>query len=217
MINPISLREKIMKRTLVRIDFQNDFVAPDGRLSINNPDLIEKHQRFADNLQKGMFSEILDFRDTHFAETYPQTKEAQSFPIHTVYGTQGWEAAAHWKTNIPVQVLFKGTTNLWNEVNQYAVLQQDWKDREVYICGVLSDICVQQGMDGFLKRGAKVSVLEDLCQGLNKQIPEIISEPKYQNLVESGHLRHITSQQFFRSILLEKKLQHNLVNGRGGY
>lgn len=207
----------MMKRTLVRIDFQNDFVAPDGRLSINNPDLIARHQRFADSLQQGMFDEILDFRDTHFAETYSQTKEAQSFPVHTVYGTQGWETAAHWKTNIPVQVLFKNTTNLWNEAHQYAVLQQDWKDREVYICGVLSDICVQQGMDGFLKRGAKVCVLEDLCQGLNKQIPEIVTEPKYQNLVESGRLRHITSQQFFRSILAEKKLQYSRLSGRGGY
>lgn len=207
----------MMKRTLVRIDFQNDFVAPDGLLSINNPELISRHQRFADNLQRGMFDEILDFRDTHFAETYLQTKEAQSFPIHTQYGTKGWEAASNWKDNIPVQVLFKSTTNLWNEVNQYAVLQQDWKDREVYICGVLSDICVQQGMDGFLKRGAKVSVLEDLCQGLNKQIPEIINEPKYQNLVEKGRLWCMTSQQFFRSILLEKKLQHNLLSGRGSY
>ena len=208
-----------MKRTLIRIDFQNDFVAPDGRLSINNPNLLKRHQHFADSLQQGMFSEILDFRDTHFAETYPQTKEAQTFPIHTVYGTKGWEAAVNWKTNIPVQVLFKNTTNLWNEANQYAILHQDWKaaDREVYICGLLSDICVRQAMDGFLKRGAKVCVLEDLCQGLNKQIPEIISDPKYQNLVENGRLRHITSQQFFRSILLEKKLQHNLVNRRGRY
>ena len=32
------------KRILVRIDFQNDFVAPDGLLSINDCDLIEKHK-----------------------------------------------------------------------------------------------------------------------------------------------------------------------------
>lgn len=45
------------------------------------------------------------------------------------------------------------------------LLQQDLRDKEVYLCGLLSDICVQQGMDGFLRRGAKVTVLEDLCQG----------------------------------------------------
>lgn len=40
------------ERFLVRIDFQNDFAAPEGALTINNPDLIVRHQRFADSLQK---------------------------------------------------------------------------------------------------------------------------------------------------------------------
>ena len=149
------------ERFLVRIDFQNDFAAPEGALTINNPDLIARHQRFADSLQKGMFSEIWDFRDTHFAETYPQTKEAESFPLHTEFGSWGWQPAAILKDNIPVRTFFKSTTNLWNEVNQYVLLQQDLRDKEVYLCGLLSDICVQQGMDGFLRRGAKVTVLED--------------------------------------------------------
>ena len=204
------------ERFLVRIDFQNDFAAPKGALTINNPDLIARHQRFADSLQKGMFSEIWDFRDTHFAETYPLTKEAESFPLHTEFGSWGWQPAAILKDNIPVRTFFKSTTNLWNEVNQYALLQQDWRDKEVYLCGLLSDICVQQGMDGFLRRGAKVTVLEDLCQGAVRQIPEIISEPKYGRLLEEGRLRHITGPQFFRSILLEKKLNYNLVNSSRG-
>ena len=112
---------------------------------------------------------------------------------------------------------------MWNEVNQYALLQQDLRDKEVYLCGLLSDICVQQGMDGFLRRGAKVTVLEDLCQGAVRQIPEIISPSaitphKRQNwrLLEEGRLRHITGAQFFRSILLEKKLNYNLVNSSRG-
>ena len=33
------------ERFLVRIDFQNDFAAPEGALTINNPDLIARHQR----------------------------------------------------------------------------------------------------------------------------------------------------------------------------
>lgn len=204
------------KRLLVRIDFQNDFVASEGALTINNPELIARHQRFADNLQKGMFAEIWDFRDTHFAETYHQTKEAESFPLHTEFGTWGWQAAAVLKDNIPVRTFFKSTTNMWNEANQYAVLQQDLRDKDVYLCGVLSDICVQQAMDGFLRRNAKVTVIDDLCQGLNRQIPEIVNTPRYEKLVEQGRLRHISSAQFFRSILLEKKLAHNLANARGG-
>lgn len=204
------------ERLLVRIDFQNDFVHPDGALSINNPELISRHQRFADNLQKGMFSEIIDLRDTHFAETYGQTKEAESFGLHTEFGTWGWQPAAVFKDNIPVRTLYKSTTNIWNEVNQYAVLQQDWRGKDVYLCGLLSDICVQQAMDGFLRRGAKVTVLEDLCQGAQKQIPEILNEEKYEYPIREGLLRHITGAQFFRAILLEKKLNHNLINASRG-
>ena len=201
------------ERTLVRIDFQNDFVAENGNLTINSPKLIEKHQQFNQSLQKGMFSQIIDAADTHFAETYPETKEAQSFPPHTIYGTWGWQKAAEFKDNIPVINLYKSTTNLWNEEKTYALLQQDWKGKEVYLCGVLSDICVKQAMNGFLHRGAKVTVLEDLCMGANQQMPEIIQQPAYQKAVEKGYLKMMTSKQFFRMALNEKKCQFNLVKG----
>ena len=201
------------ERTLVRIDFQNDFVAENGNLTINSPKLIEKHQQFNQSLQKGMFSQIIDAADTHFAETYPETKEAQSFPPQTIYGTWGWQKAAEFKDNIPVINLYKSTTNLWNEEKTYALLQQDWKGKEVYLCGVLSDICVKQAMNGFLSRGAKVTVLEDLCMGANQQMPEIIQQPAYQKAVEKGYLKMMTSKQFFRMALNEKKCQFNLVKG----
>lgn len=52
-------------RVLVRIDCQNDFVDPEGALTINNPDFIYQHRRFCENLQKGMFSRIIDVADMH--------------------------------------------------------------------------------------------------------------------------------------------------------
>lgn len=67
------------ERFLVRIDFQNDFAAPKGALTINNPDLIARHQRFADSLQKGMFSEIWDFRDTHLQKHIRRPKRPRAF------------------------------------------------------------------------------------------------------------------------------------------
>ncbi len=204
------------ERTLVRIDFQNDFVAEEGNLTINNPALIARHQHFNQSLQKGMFTQIIDAADTHFAETYPNTKEAQSFPPHTIYGTWGWQKAAEFKDNIPVVNLYKSTTNLWNEEKTYAVLQQDWRGKEVYVCGVLSDICVKQAMNGFLSRGAKVTVLEDLCMGANQQMPEIIQQPAYQKAVEAGVLRMMTMQQFFRQVLNEKKSQFNMYQNQFG-
>ena len=82
---------------LIRIDFQNDFVHPYGALTISNPELIEKHQKFAEGLFNHSFDKIIDTYDTHFAETYPHTIEAQSYPLHCVFGSWGWQQAAPFK------------------------------------------------------------------------------------------------------------------------
>ncbi len=199
-------------RIFMRIDFQNDFVHPHGALSIEAPELIEKHQKFADSLFKGSFDKIIDTYDTHFQETYGQTQEAMSYPLHCVLGSWGWQQAAPFKPELNVTKMYKSTTNIWNEVRQYRDLAADWNGKEVYLAGVLSDVCVQQAMNGLLKKGACVVVLEDLCQGLNRQIGDILQDDIYRPFIESGRLKSITSAQFFRSRLNEKKIQHNLVN-----
>ena len=73
-----------------------------------------------------------------------------------------------------------------------------------------------QAMNGFLSRGAKVTVLEDLCMGANQQMPEIIQQPAYQKAVEAGALRMMTMQQFFRQVLNEKKSQFNMYQNQFG-
>ena len=75
---------------------------------------------------------------------------------------------------------------------------------------------MKQAMNGFLSRGAKVTVLEDLCMGANQQMPEIIQQPAYQKAVEAGALRMMTSQQFFRQVLNEKKSQFNMYQNQFG-
>lgn len=199
-------------RILMRIDLQNDFVHPHGKLTINAPELIARHQKFADNLQSCMFNKIIDSYDTHFEQTYLQTLEAKNFPPHCIYNSWGWHSAAPLKDNIHTVSIFKSTTNIWNEKNAYDILNGDWQEKEVYLCGVLSDICVRQAMNGLLKRGAKVALFEDLCQGLERQIPEIISDEIYRPYIHSGQLRSLTTAQFFRSALLDKKIGHNLVH-----
>lgn len=198
-------------RILMRIDFQNDFVHPEGSLTIADPELIEKHQKFAASLQAGMFDLIIDSFDTHFDETYASTLEAQTFPPHCIFKEWGWHSAAPLKNNIATISLYKSTTNIWHEKNTYQILSQSWQDKEVFLCGVLSDICVVQAMNGLLKRGAKVIVLEDLCRGSEQQIPEIINDNIYRRFIDNGQLRSLTAAQFFRGVLLEKKIEHNLV------
>ena len=76
---------------------------------------------------------------------------------------------------------------------------------------MLSDICVKQAMNGFLRCGANVIILDDLCQGAEKQISDILQEDAYRLFIEQGKLKSITTAQFFRCQLLNKKIQHNLV------
>jgi len=200
------------QRVLMRVDFQNDFVHPHGSLTINNPQLIEKHQQFADNLFQDSFDKIIDTYDTHFSDTYANTIEANSFPEHCIFGSWGWQQAAPFKPSLDVVKMYKSTTNIWNESKAYNDLAEEWYDKDVYLCRVLSDICVKQAMNGLLKKGANVIVLDDLCMGLNQQISDILQEEIYQPFIKTGKLKNITSAQFFRGALLEKKLKHNLVN-----
>ncbi len=195
-------------RILMRIDFQNDFVHPQGALSLNAPELIARQQKFADNLFPSYFDKIIDTYDTHFAETYGDTVEAQSFPPHCLFGSDGWQQAAPFKPTLEVVKMYKSTTDIWNEAHAYRDLAESWQGKEVYLCGVLSDICVLQAMDGLLKRGAKVVVLEDLCRGKDRQICDILQDEKHRTPVEQGRLKSITSAQFFREILAEKKKQY---------
>ncbi len=198
-------------RILMRIDFQNDFVHPHGALSINSPDLIERQQKFADSLFFNSFDKIIDTYDTHFAETYGETLEAASFPPHCLFGSWGWQQAAPFKPELQVAKMYKSTTNIWNEARAYRDLSENWEGKEVYLCGVLSDICVMQAMNGLLKRGAKAIILEDLCAGKDRQINDIIQDEAYRPFINEGRLASITSAQFFRRTLLDKKIQHNIV------
>ncbi len=199
------------KRILMRIDFQNDFVHPQGDLTISDIDLIERHQNFANSLQSDMIDLIIDSYDTHFSQTYKNTIESEKFPPHCIFGSWGWQSAAPLKNNIEIINIFKSTTNIWNEKNTYQILDQDWNNKEVYLCGVLSEVCVYQAMKGLLKRGANVIIIEDLCKGINAQTSDILAHPDFQDVKETGQLKSITSAQFFRSNLLNKKIEHNLV------
>lgn len=197
---------------LMRIDFQNDFVHPHGALSLKNPELIEKHQQFADSLFNDSFDKIIDTYDTHFTETYNNTNEAQNFPQHCIFGSWGWQQAAPFKADLDIIKMYKSTTNIWNEAKTYQDLSADWEDKTVFLCGVLSDVCVKQALNGLLKRGADVIIIDDLCQGAQQQICDILQKDCYRPFTENGKLKSITTAQFFRAQLRDKKIQHHVVH-----
>lgn len=188
-----------MKKIFALIDLQNDFIAPDGKLTVNAPDLIQKTQNFV-NQTTGKFDEYWVTYDTHFNETFAQTEEAKSFPSHCIYGTNGWQVPVTFPVNSPQRSLIKATTDLWKEEHQYPNLKEDLKNTTFFVGGVCSDICVIEAIDGMLKKGANVVVLRDLTKGLMKEIDEVVKTPHYQKLIARGQLKIADSKTVFTNM-----------------
>ena len=77
-----------MKKTLIVIDFQNDFV--NGVLGTPEAQAIipEVKEKVAEYLRHG--NEVIFTRDTHY-ENYMDTLEGKKLPVsHCVFGTDGW-------------------------------------------------------------------------------------------------------------------------------
>jgi len=167
-------------RIFFLIDFQNDFITPDGLLTINNPALIKRVQDFADNLPV----------------TWEYTLESKDFPLHCEYGTKGWELAISIKDSLPVKILYKPTVNVWAETSQYACLNQDFADKDVYLAGLVTEICVKNALDGLLAKGAKsVTLFDDLTGGLKLSARELCNGEEYKQYIENKQLFVIKSQE----------------------
>ena len=80
-----------MKKTLIVIDMQNDFI--DGALGTKEAAEIVDNVRAKIDKYRKNGDEIIFTRDTH-GEDYLTTSEGQKLPVkHCVKGTRGWEIA----------------------------------------------------------------------------------------------------------------------------
>lgn len=174
-----------MKLKLLHIvDMQNDFMLADGKLSVAGAEsLIKPANEF---LKTVKFDMTIATFDTHYAETYDKTEESKMFPPHCLYGTRGWELAVQplngW-LNLYEKVL-KNQFNVWEQPERIEKTLDVFKpsDTEVYIMGVASDFCVKYAIIGYLQRGYHVTVVQDLCRGINKQIDEVAQDLNNPNI-----------------------------------
>mgnify|MGYP001190492033 CR=1 FL=1 len=70
---------------------------------------------------------------------------------------------------------------------------------EVTIIGVTSDYCNRYAMEGWLSRGARVTIIQDLTKGIQKETPEILNECQYQHY-KSGRLQAVSSTEYLRDL-----------------
>lgn len=149
-----------MKRTLIVIDMQNDFI--DGSLGTKEAvGIVGKVKEKIDEY-RSRNDEVIFTRDTH-GEDYPETQEGRKLPVkHCIRGTHGWEISAELDTS-GCEVIDKPGFG-WTE----------WKGRsfeDIEIVGLCTDICVISNaliLKAFFPE-SEITVDASCCAGVTPQ------------------------------------------------
>lgn len=197
-----------LQKCLTLVDFQNDFVAPKGIMTFDEGKgdlaLISRMNDFFEKLPKNFFDHGIITYDTHEPKTYDNTEEAKNFPLHCAPNTKGWHLAINPKIVLEkvrsIQHLKKDSYDMWKGAPDK--LKPEFLDnpQDVYLVGVASDICNRAATDGWLARGAKVTIIEDLTRGIFKETKDVAAEPQYEEAIKNGKLQVITMKQFFNEL-----------------
>lgn len=177
-----------MKKILIVVDYQNDFVNPNGALPVPNAD------KLSDNIQARIDDPSYDGTiftfDTH-DEKYFGSDEQKIFPdIHCEFGTDGWELfkikpkydrytdANRAKTTFSKMTIgkeyfvTKDVFNVWEGSVGYA----KWfefnfpKDEfTIDIVGVAVEFCVKMNIQGLTSRGYTVNLIQNCVAGITEE------------------------------------------------
>lgn len=152
-----------MKKTLIVIDMQNDFI--DGALGTKEAVSIVPAVRKKIEEYKMRGDEIIFTRDTH-GENYLETNEGKNLPVvHCVKGTHGWEIADG--LYVPGSVIVDKPTFGYTGWSGF-----DFESVE--LVGLCTDICVVSNAL-ILKAAfpqADISVDPSCCAGVTPQTHE---------------------------------------------
>ena len=160
-VNP--LRVISMKKTLIVVDMQNDFI--DMALGTKEAQAIvpKVKEKIAEFLKNG--DEIIYTRDTH-SEDYLRTTEGKNLPVeHCIRGSRGWQIA---------DGLYADGCKIIDKPN---FGWPNWKDEQledVEIVGLCTDICVVSNAL-IIKAAfpdARVKVIKDCCAGVTPETHE---------------------------------------------
>lgn len=199
-----------MKKFLVVVDTQFDFMDPAGALYVQGAEeIIPAASEFLRNLNPEDYSGVLFTFDTHIPSVYAGSSEGEMFDPHCVRYTKGWGNVLPLydvPQGIPVFTLEKGVFNMWEEERvmlnskSYAgdfTVERDYffrmmsidasleagiKADLIQVFGVASDFCVKWAVDGFVRNGFKVEVIEELCRGIGAPASDVFEGPDYANV-----------------------------------
>jgi len=150
-----------MKSALLVVDMINDFVEENGALYVKGAsDLIP-------NIEKAMkvSSNFTIFCNDCHDENDP---EFEQFPKHGIWDTWGSNLSKQFELVFPPMILSKNTFSAFSNELLHPLLNGMKVDR-VYVCGVVTEICVFKTVIDSIKHGFKTYVIVDGITGLNAE------------------------------------------------
>lgn len=149
-----------MKKTLIVIDMQNDFI--DGSLGTAEAVAIVDNVKAKIDDYKAAGNEIIFTRDTHL-ENYLDTPEGKKLPVvHCVKGTPGWEISEKLSTE-GCDIIDKPSFG-WTKWNERSF-------EEIELVGLCTDICVISNaliLKAFFPE-AEITVDASCCAGVTPE------------------------------------------------
>lgn len=172
-----------MKKILVIVDMQNDFIFEDCALGSAAAEAAHKNLiKYLNETKPGDYDYIVFTRDTHYAN-YMDTAEGKKLPVpHCIKGTQGWEIPQGLyniakvlmdKSGLLPTLVDKRTFGSINLPDVLADLTEDVSDEDTVIefCGLCTDICVVSNvlMTKAFMPEAQIKVHEKMCAGVSPE------------------------------------------------
>jgi len=155
-------------KALLVVDMQNDFCHPDGNMyAEGSENVIPKVNRAICN-----FDTVIYTMDTH-EEGDP---EFEKWGEHCIRNSWGHRVHNEIKRVYPSTILQKSAYDAFFDTNLHDILQDKTrgislpeKVDEIYICGTLANVCVQETASSANLHGYEVSVVEDAVGYISKE------------------------------------------------
>ena len=180
-------KETDMKKILIVVDYQHDFVAKNGALPVPNADKLS--QNIQAKIDDPTYDGTIYTFDTHTKEQYDGSDEQEYFPdIHCEFETPGWNLFEikpkfkEWNDYIESlkepfdffqsanEYFFtKNVFNIWQGNSTYP----EWfptkfpsDEYEIDVVGVATNYCVFMNVMGMADKGYKVNIIQDCVEGI---------------------------------------------------